>query len=111
MYVYDNIVSGKEKTHNAGMPVQKAERVELFSGLKYVSTEYYLFILQMEYVFMRTLTPEKLVMIGLDLITSVYNKLSANNGVRLLIGTFTCGGCKEADDNTLSDLVEHMTRV
>lgn len=80
------------------MPIQKVERVERFGGLKYVSHEYFMFTLRMEYVFMHMFTPEKLVMMGSDLITNVYLELSASVNVRELICTFDYDGCSEADE-------------
>ena len=109
--VYDNIVIDKDIAANLGMPLQKVERVELFGGLKYVCHEYFLFILRMEYVFMCMFTPEKLVMMGSGLITSVYNELSSSHNVTELIWSFSHGGCGEVEDNVLHDLVKHMTRL
>ena len=92
------------------MPIQKVERVELFGGLKYVCDDYFFFILRMEYVFMSMFTPERLVMMGLGLITSVYNALSSSRNVIALVNTFCVGGCGEVDDDVMLDLVKVMTR-
>lgn len=73
--VYDTIVVGRDDASKMGMPIQKVGRVELFGGLNYVCDTYFLFVLRMEYVFMAMFATEKLVMIGSDLITNVYNEL------------------------------------
>ena len=80
--VHTNIVVGKDKAKDMGMPVRKVEQVELFGSLKYVSRTYFFFVLRMECVFMCMLTTEKLVMMGGDLITNVYRELSSNQNVR-----------------------------
>ena len=40
----------------------------------------------------------------------MYKELSGNRNVRELIRKFDCGGFEETDDDTLNDLVVHMTR-
>ena len=69
-----------------------------------------MFVLRMEYVFMNMFTQEKLVLMGSDLITNVYKELLGNRNVRELIRKFDCGGFEQTDDDTLNDLVVHMTR-
>ena len=108
---YDNIIIGKDKASETGLQIQKEERVELFGGLEYVSRAYFMFILRMEYVFMSMLTPEKLAMMGSSLITDVYQELSSNKNVKVLISTFGHGGCDETDDETMMDLIVHLTKT
>lgn len=55
--------------------------------------------------------PEKLVVMGSDIITQVYNELSTNIHVMSLIVTFNVGGLDEADEEMIRDLVIHMTRT
>ena len=69
-----------------------------------------MFILRMEYVFTILLTPEKLVIMGSDLITNVYCELSSNRNVHCLIRSFDIGGSDDADDDIFLELVVHLTR-
>ena len=108
--VFNNIIVNKDIAAQSGMPIQKVEHVELFGRLKYVCHDYFLFILRMEYVFMSMFTPERLVMMGSGLITSVYNALSSSRNVIALVNTFCVGGCGEVDDDVMLDLVKVMTR-
>ena len=108
--VFNNIIVDKDIATQLEMPIQKVERVELFGGLKYVCDDYFFFILRMEYVFMSMFTPERLVMMGSGLITSVYNALSSSRNVIALVNTFCVGGCGEVDDDVMLDLVKVMTR-
>ena len=48
--------------------------------------------------------------LGSDLITGVYNELSTNS-VTILVVRFNFGGRDETDDDTIRDLVIHMTRT
>ena len=57
------------------------------------------------------LTPEKLVMMGSSLITNVYGELSSNKNAKALISTFGHGDCNEADDETMVELIVHLTRT
>ena len=108
--VFANITMKRIDAKDQNLPMQKVERVEKLGGLKYISDDYFVFIQRMEYVFMNLLTPEKLAMIGSDLITNVYTELSNNTFVSAAIMQFTIGV-----DNVQSDLQNkltlHMTRT
>ena len=108
--VFANITMKRIDAKDHNLPMQKVERVEKLGGLKYISDDYFVFIQRMEYVFMNLLTPEKLAMIGSDLITNVYTELSNNTFVSAAIMQFTIGV-----DNVQSDLQNkltlHMTRT
>ena len=67
--VFANITMKRIDTKDQNLPIQKVEKL---GGLKYISDDYFVFIQCMEYGFMNLLTPEKLAMIGSDLITNVY---------------------------------------
>ena len=107
--VYSNVIIGKEKAKEDNLPFQKVETVELFGGLKYVSREYFMFILRMECVFMDIFTPEKLVMFGSDLISNVYHELLTNQHINHRVLSFV--SVDEAADDDICDLIIHMTRT
>ena len=109
--VYNNNVITKDKANKESMSIQKVERVELFGGLKYTSCEYYMFISRMEYVFMNLFTPEKLVIIGSDLVTNVFKELSSNPHVKTVIIAFDPKLFEEADKDGINDVIIHMTRT
>jgi len=109
--VYSNIVIGKAKASQDHLPIVKVEQVELFGGLKYVSREYFIFILRLEYVFMNLFSTEKLVMIGANLITNVYQELLSTVNVRSAAMSFVSGDSVQADDQDMQDLTIHMTRT
>jgi len=96
--VFNSITIEKNRAKDTGLPLDKVERVELFGGLTYVNHDYFLLVLRMEYVFMNMFTAEKLVMMGSDLISNVYSKLSSNQNVKELVCLFT-GGCSDAVNN------------
>ena len=108
--VYNNITVGKDVAGRASLSIHKVGRVELFGGLKHVSHAYFMFILRMEYVLTKILTPEKLVMMRSDLITNVYGELSSNPNDLRLIRSFYIGGSDTPNDDTFSELVVRLTR-
>ena len=85
------------------------EQVEIFDGLQYVSDEYFTFVQRLEYVFMRLMTRENLMMMGSDLISNVYNELSTNASVSSIIMAFS--DLSDIGDDEKDDLVKHLTQT
>ena len=107
--VFANIANKKPIARDSHLPVANVEQVEMVDGLKYVSTEYFIFIQRLEYVFMRLTTRGNLMMMGSDLISNVYTELSANSSVSSIIMAFS--DLSDIGDDEQDDLVKHLTQT
>jgi len=61
-----------DRDQTGDLPTGKVLRSEMFRALHFVSDLYVKFILRLEYIFARCLTPMKLVVLGNSLLQQVY---------------------------------------
>ena len=90
------------------LPTAKVERVEQFGGLRYANEEFFVFVERLEYVFVRTLTPELLVMNGSCLIDLVYSNLNTEDCVLNEVGKFLE---VNVDEQIVAAVTNYLTRA
>ena len=90
------------------LPTAKVDRVEKFGGLNYATGDFFIFVQRLEYVFVKTLTPELLVMNGSSLIELVYVALNEDKNVFNLTAKF-CEG--NVNIEVISTVVAYLTRT
>ena len=72
MELFENHTLEKDSDQLVDLPTAKVTRSEMFGGLQVCTSAYFHFILRLEYVFVKLLSPSNLAVLGKELIQQIY---------------------------------------
>lgn len=117
-YLLENIevhCLDKYEIADKNLPTAKVERTEMFGELKYISSQYFDFILRIEYVFIKVLTPLNLSVLGSKIISDIYSAFQSNETlfeyVKINILGIAYGYDNENEEVGIREVISYMTRT
>ena len=106
--VFDCSLDDKESTmKNGDLPTDEVRKSEKFSALKCVNSDYFPFVLRIEFVFVKLLTKNNFVILGNTFILTIYDEIVLHNFVyRKILAFIIDEFCFEAINNFILFIVQ-----
>ena len=105
---FENSIVEQDDAEVSDLPVKKVMRTQEFGGLKFVSKDFYHFVLRLEHVFVLTRTPNILAVLGHNIINRVYEDLVRSVPTRNMVKDILF---IEPPVEELHDLVKYLVQT
>lgn len=96
---------------DTSLPISKVENKENFGGLKFISKPFYHFVLRLETVFVKCLSPQNLFILGNKLIQNVYCAFIESIDVKRYILANLLPKEDNIEDETMNELTRYLCRT
>lgn len=110
--IVSNVKLDRDAEEIQNLPSGEVKRIEMFDGLKYVTKEFYEFVVRLEYIFLILLSPEYLTMVGAELIIQLYKALNSQQEFIDSITAFINLNCDiEVESCNVESIVKYISKT